>query len=124
MSGNNRAERVAGEIQSALSSILRDGLKDPRVGPLTLTTVRVSADLRVARINFVPLGGDGDPVEIVEGLESALGFLRRQLGRQLRLRHVPELHFHLDTHLDQAMHMTDLLDQLSAERAVREGGEE
>lgn len=123
MSGTNRPARVAGEIQAALSEILRDGLKDPRVGPLTLTSVRVSPDLRVARVNFVPLGGHGDTGEVLEGLESALGFLRRQLGRQLRLRYVPELHFHLDTHLDQAIAMTGLLDRLSAERAARQGEE-
>ncbi len=120
MSGIKRAERVGGEVLSALAAVLRDGLKDPRVGPITITSVRVSDDLSVARINFVPLGGRGDPGEVVEGLESAKGYLRRQVGKRLRLRIVPDLRFHLDTHLDKAMEMTKVLRSLSEERAVRE----
>ena len=119
MTGNNRADRVAGEIQAALSSILLAGLTDPRVGPLTLTSVRVSDDLSIARVNFVPLGGEGDTSEILEGLESAQGYLRRELGRRIRLRHTPQLRWHLDTHLDKAMEMTALLDRLTSEREER-----
>jgi ribosome-binding factor A len=120
MSGIKRAERVGGEVLAVLAAVLRDGLKDPRVGPITITSVRVSDDLSVARINFVPLGGRGDSAEVVEGLESAKGYLRRQVGKRLRLRIVPDLRFHLDTHLDKAMEMTEVLRGLSEQRAVRE----
>lgn len=120
MSGIKRAERIGGEVSSVLAAVLRDGLKDPRVGPITITSVRVSDDLSVARINFVPLGGQGDPTEVVEGLESAKGYLRRQVAKRLRLRIVPDLRFHLDTQLDKAMEMTEFLRGLSEERAVRE----
>jgi ribosome-binding factor A len=76
----------------------------------------MSADLRVADINIVPLGGDGDGEALIEGLESATGFLRRQVGRHLQLRHTPELRFHLDTQLNVAIEMTRLLDRMTAER--------
>lgn len=123
MSGTKRAVRVSGEVFAVLAAVLRDGLKDPRVGPITITSVRVSDDLSVARVNFVPLGGRGDPVEVVEGLESAKGYLRREVGKRLRLRIVPDLRFHLDTHLDKAMEITEVLRGLSDERAHREGEE-
>ena len=116
MASYKRANRVSGEIRGALAEILTHGLKDPRVTPITMTSVRVTDDLRIARINFVPLGGEGDGAKILAGLEAARGYLRRELGRRVRLKYVPELRFHLDTALDEAIAMTRLLDQMAAER--------
>lgn len=130
MSDHKRSDRVAGEITAALASILREGLRDPRVTPLTITQVHVTEDLRLARVNFVPLGGHGDVDAIIAGLESARGFLRRNLSQRVRLKYVPELTFHLDVKLDEAMELTALLDRLTAARADRvtaaqaEGAEE
>lgn len=118
---SHRAQRVAGEIADILATLLRRGVRDPRVTPITITSVRVSPDLSVARVNYVPLGGEGDAESLADGLASAGGFLRRQLGRQLRLRITPELHWHLDNNLEKAIGMTQLLDQLAEERAQREG---
>lgn len=118
---SHRAQRVAGEIADILATLLRRGVRDPRVTPITITSVRVSPDLSVARVNYVPLGGEGDPESLADGLASAGGYLRRQLGRQLRLRITPELHWHLDQNLEKAIGMTRLLDQLAEERAEREG---
>ncbi len=120
MSDYKRSDRVAGEVSFALSRILQEGVRDPRVTTITITSVRLSPDLSVARVNFVPLGGHGDVDEIVEGLNSARGYLRRELGRRVRLRYVPELRFHVDEQLDRAMGMTALLDQLTAARAHEE----
>jgi ribosome-binding factor A len=120
MSDFKRSDRVAGEVSFALSRILQEGLRDPRVTALTITSVRLSDDLRMARVNFVPLGGHGDADAIIEGLNSARGYLRRELGRRVRLKYVPELRFHLDEQLDRAMGMTALLDELSAARAGEE----
>jgi ribosome-binding factor A len=116
MSTHQRPERVSQQLADILANLLRQGVRDPRVTPLTITRVRMSPDLRVADINVVPLGGDGDGEELIDGLESATGYLRRQVGRQLRLRHTPELRFHLDTQLDEAIHMTRLLDRMASER--------
>ena len=117
MSDKKRSDRIAGEVTAALAAILHEGLRDPRVTPLTITQVHVTEDLRLARVNFVPLGGQGDPDAIIAGLNSARGFLRRGLGQMLRLKYVPELTFHLDVKLDEAMELTALLDRLTAARA-------
>jgi ribosome-binding factor A len=116
MSDFHRADRVSGEISAALSRILQEGVRDPRVTHITITSVRLSPDLRVARVNFVPLGGHGDPDAIIAGLSSATGYLRRELGRRVRLKYVPELNFHLDEDLDKAMGITALLDRLTVDR--------
>ena len=120
MSTYQRPERVAQQVSQVLSATFRRGIRDPRVTPLTITRVRMSPDLRVADINVVPLGGDGDAESLLDGLESATGFLRRQVGRELRLRHTPELRFHIDTMLDEVIAMTRLLDQMAAEREGEE----
>ncbi len=118
---SHRAQRVAGEVADILAELLRRGVRDPRVTPITITSVRVSPDLSIARVNYVPLGGTGDAEELGEGLASASGYLRRELGRKLRLRITPELRWHLDANLEKAIGMTRLLDQLADERAEREG---
>jgi ribosome-binding factor A len=108
----HRSERVSGEVADVLAELLRQGLRDPRVTPITLTSVKVSPDLGVAHVNFIPLGGEGQPAEILAGLRSATGFLRRELGHRLRLRHVPELRFHLDDSISRGVEMTQFLDAL------------
>lgn len=115
-----RAERVAGEVHEALARVLLEGVRDPRVTPITITSVRVSDDLAHVRVNFCPLGGDGDPAALQAGLEAARGYLRREVGRRLRLKHVPELHFHLDLRVDEAVRLTALLSRMEE----AEGGEE
>ena len=117
---SHRAQRVAGEISSILAELLRRGVRDPRVTPITITSVRVTPDLSLAHVNFVPLGGEGDVEALTEGLESAGGFLRRELGRRLRLRTTPDLRWHLDGNLDKAIGITRLLDSLAADRTERE----
>lgn len=114
-----RASRVAHEIRAVLARTLLDGVKDPRVTPITLTRVEVTPDLRTAHVHFAPLGGRGEAQEILAGLKAATGFLRRQLGRQVRLRYVPDLIFHADVHLDAAVEMTRMLERMSVERSAR-----
>ena len=115
MASYKRANRVSGEIRAALAEILTHGLKDPRVTPITMTSVRVTDDLRIARINFVPLGGEGDDAKILAGLEAARGYLRRELGRRVRLKYVPELRFHLDEGLSESFRVTEILDQMGSQ---------
>lgn len=125
---NRRLDRVAGDIADILSTLIRDGLRDPRITPLTITVVRMSVDLRIAHVNFMPLGGKGDPEAILKGLFSATGFLRRELGQRLQMRHVPELRFHLDDSISRGVEMTQFLDALpqTHPRAIEgeEGGAE
>ena len=96
MSRFKRADRVADLIQMEISDILLRQVRDPRIGAVTITGAKVSDDLRTARIFFVELGKDQCSEVVKTGLASATGFLRRELGRRLQLRCVPELLFSYD----------------------------
>lgn len=88
---------MADLIKVEMSDILLKEVRDPRIGTLTITGVEVSDDLRLARIFFVEMGHDTVTPETKEALEKARGFLRKELGRRLQLRHVPEVVFTVDT---------------------------
>ncbi|MCB9778987.1 MAG: 30S ribosome-binding factor RbfA [Alphaproteobacteria bacterium] len=114
--GDPRPDRVGMEIHSVLASLIREELKDPRVTALSITKVRMSKDLRLAHVNLVPLGGQGDGDAMIAGLDAASGFLRRALGQRLRLRHTPELHFHLDDGVDESVRMASMLHDMEQDR--------
>ena len=116
----DRPSRIAELVQGELAMVLRNELKDPRVAAITITHVRVSADLKHARVHVVLLGGEGDLGETLAGLDQAKGWLRKRLGQKLRLRYTPKLMFVEDESLEQAVQMTELLDQLEAERQEAE----
>jgi len=111
MSGFKRAERVSIQVHRALADLLRE-VKDPRVVPLSITQVRVTDDLRLARVRVVPLGGVGSSDQLLEGLRAASGFLSRKLAKQVRMKYAPRLEFHLDESLEQAISIVEKLDQL------------
>jgi len=112
----DRPSRIAELVQGELAMVLRTELKDPRVAAVTITHVRVSADLKHARVHLVRLGGEGEIGDTLEGLEKAKGWIRKRLGQRLRLRYTPKLQFVEDQGLEQAVQMTKLLDRLEQER--------
>ena len=118
-----RQERIADLIQRELSDILQRRIKDPRLEGLTITGTRVSPDYTYADISFYRLGGDQEGLkEAREGLESALGFIRRELGARIHTRFTPELRFHLDESIDYGDHIDSLLAQIREERQVDDDG--
>ncbi|MBN1639891.1 MAG: 30S ribosome-binding factor RbfA [Anaerolineae bacterium] len=117
-----RQKRVADLVQRELSDIVLRRIKDPRLVGLTITGTRVSPDFMYADIHFYRLGGD--PAELEEarqGLESACGYIRRELGARLHIRHTPELRFHLDESIDYGAHIESLLAQLRTSQPQDEG---
>lgn len=106
-----RIERVNQLLREEISALLRREVKDPRVETVTVTDVEATTDLKHANVHVRTLGGDVPVEEAIEGLESAEGFLRRELGRRLRLRRIPELHFRADRALEHARRIEDLLDE-------------
>ena len=88
-----RADRVADLIRAEISDIFLRRIRDPRIGALTITGVEVAEDLRTAKIFFVEMGKDVFDPETQKGLERARSFLKRELGKRLQLRHVPEIFF-------------------------------
>lgn len=108
MSGS-RAQRVGELIHKEVSSLLIKGLKDPRIGFVTITGVEVTPDLHLARIYFTVVGDEDVRTRTTKGLESSVPFLRRELGRTLRMRYVPDLLFCYDTSLEYGNRIETLL---------------
>ncbi|HHW70466.1 MAG TPA: 30S ribosome-binding factor RbfA [Clostridiales bacterium] len=109
----HRSERVAEEIKKEISMIIREDVKDPRISEmLSVVKVDVSRDLSHAKIYVSILGSDEEKTETIEGLESAAGFIRRELGKVLQLRHVPELDFILDSSIEYSVHISEKIKQL------------
>ena len=108
---SNRIGRIIEEIQRELSSLIRT-VKDPRVhGLVSITAVDTTLDLRYAKI-FVSVLDKSDVKEVVKGLRSAGGYLRRELGRSLQLRYTPELTFVADDSIAEGAHILELIEKL------------
>lgn len=107
-----RARRVSEQIRKEVSAILRDQVKDPRLGFATITGVEVSNDLSDAKIFFSVYGKEGDRESTREALESARGFIRKEVGERIQLRHVPEIRFLYDSSLEHAAHINSLIEKI------------
>lgn len=108
MAGERQA-RLADRIRVILAERLEKGLRDPRLGFVTLTDVRVSGDLQHASVFYTVLGTDEERVASGAALTSATGLLRKEVGRQLNVRLVPTLEFIPDALPESADHIADLL---------------
>ncbi len=104
-----RPERVAEAVHRELSALLYRDLKDPRLRGVTLTDVKVTPDLRHARVYFSHLEGAARGKEAVGGFRSAAGFIRQKIGRGLGLRYSPDLEFEYDPTIEQAARIDALL---------------
>ena len=108
----NRSDRVGGLVQKVLSDVLQQRIKDPRLKMITITGVRMSQDLKVARIYFVASGGKKRTGEAVEGFKSAIGYIKRTLASRLNLRYMPELKFYYDQSFDYGSKIDQLLNSV------------
>jgi ribosome-binding factor A len=108
----HRVERLADQIRDDIAEMLGAELKDPRIGLATVTRVELSGDLGHARVGISVLGDEAAGAEALEGLSSAKGYVRRQLGRRLRLRRVPELVFVLDHGAEDLLRVEAALGEL------------
>jgi ribosome-binding factor A len=97
-------------VLRTLNELLRFETKDPRLELVSFTSVDLSRDLSVARVYFSMLDPNGDPEPVKEGLERASGFLRSSLGREVKIRHVPELRFAHDDSAAEAQRITSLIE--------------
>ena len=114
-----RGLRVADQIQRDLSEIIAHGLKDPRIGMVTITEVQITPDYAHAKVFFTMLKDDKESVKnTTAGLTAAAGFIRRELGKLLHIHTLPQLHFVHDTSTSRGMEMSLLIDQANATRAA------
>lgn len=109
--GFSRADRVSEQIRRELADLIRLELKDPRVNLVTLTDVEVSPDYAHAKVFYTTLAGETQREEIARGLKRSAGFLRRELGRRVRIHQTPELHFVYDTSVERGSQLSQLIDE-------------
>ncbi len=113
----SRSTRVAQQLQRALSELIRRDVRDPRLGMVTLTEVRMASDLSYARIFYSTIGGDESKAQ--EILDSAADMLRGPVGRSLGIRHSPELRFVRDELIQNGARMSALISNAVKQDAVR-----
>lgn len=123
MKRNNRMTRVNDEITKELANIIRGELKDPRIGVMTsVLRVETTLDLKYCKIFISVLGNDEEKKEVMKGLKSASGYIRHLLAERINLRITPELMFRLDDSVEYGIKMSKLIEQISNEPPVGEGG--
>lgn len=114
--GSKRLGRISEEIKKLVSNLISNQIKDPRVSPLTsITEVQVTSDLRYAKIFISILGDDKQKEETLKGLQSASGFIRKEIGNNIKLRYTPEPIFYLDNSIERGVHIMKLIDKIKKE---------
>jgi ribosome-binding factor A len=117
---SQRPTRVGEQIREDLAELIAREVHDPGIGFITITQVQVTPDLQQARVYYTTLGDPNARRQSQRALERATPFLRRQLGRRLRLRRIPELQFFFDESVERHDRIEQILQELSSERAERE----
>ncbi|WP_218314222.1 30S ribosome-binding factor RbfA [Halomonas sp. 18071143] len=121
-----RTDRVADQLQKELAVLIQREVKDPRLGMITVSGAAVSRDLGYADI-YVTLLGEQEPERIKENLQvlkRASGFLRSQIAKRIKLRHVPELRFHYDESVVRGQHLSSLIDEAVSTDRARQSDDE
>lgn len=112
----DRTERIAGEMRRALSDIIRNDLKDPRIPTVTsITNIKLAKDLKYAKIFISIYGTQDDKKAALDVLKGSSGFIRRELGQKMIIRTLPELTFALDESIEYGSMMTRKIDELHKE---------
>ena len=112
MQTTRRTQRLALQIKHEIGTMLFRGVKDRRIGLVTITGVDLSPDLRHAKVYFSTLGGDKERTESMEALNHAAGWIRRELGQRIRMKFLPEIAFRPDTSQEYGDRIDRLLDEI------------
>ncbi len=111
-----RRERLGDQLRVEIADLIQKEVRDPRVGFVTVTEVRMSPDLKHARVYVSILGDEEQTAESLDVLERSRGFLKSQIGHRLKLRYVPQLRFVLDETLDESARIESLLKETCGEK--------
>jgi ribosome-binding factor A len=111
-----RSDKVAESIHELVSGLLIKGLNDPRIGFVTITGVKVTDDLSFATIYFSVIGSEDEKKASEAGLNSAKGFIRKEIAKHLRIRHVPEITIKYDVSMEYGQHIENILSEINAEK--------
>ena len=113
--------RINGEVQKVLSEIIRGEIKDPRISPLTsVVSVSVAPDLKTCKAFISVLGNEEAQANTMAGLKSAVGYVRRQLAKELNLRNTPEITFVLDQSIEYGVNMSKMIDDVVSKDGASE----
>ena len=107
----SRKDRVSEQIRREIAELVRVEVKDPRVGMVSITDVEVTPDYAHAKVFFSTLAGSQTVDAVLEGLQKASGFLRRELGKRIRIHTTPQLHFVFDQSLERGADLSKLIEQ-------------
>ena len=118
-----RTNQLGEAIREEVANLIAHGLKDPRIGFVTITRAEVTPDLRYARVYFGVLGDKAQREKTLAGLSQAAGFIRREVGKRVRLRHVPELVFQYDAGLEATDRVARILEENALASAPEGDGE-
>lgn len=124
MSGAERTQRVAELVREEIARLIVRGLKDPRIGFVSVMAVRMSADLKYASVYVSLYGDDRERKGSLAGLRSSARWLRGVIGRNLKLRFAPEIRFFPDDTLDRVFHLEDVFKQLHEEEGASDDVED
>ncbi|NMA68931.1 MAG: 30S ribosome-binding factor RbfA [Desulfitobacterium sp.] len=111
----HRSNRLAESLKQEISQMIREELKDPRIGFATVTSIEVADDLSHAKVYVSVLGDAQKAQETIDALKGATGFVRTEIGKRIRLRHVPEIVFKYDNSIEYGAHITRLLRDVQGE---------
>jgi ribosome-binding factor A len=123
----SRTQRIGDQMQRELALLIQREIKDPRLGLVTITAVDVSRDLSHAKVYITVMGHDDDVGKLrlnLEILQDAAGFLRMQLGKAMKLRSVPQMHFRYDASIRRGAELSALIDRALAEDRKHHDGSE
>jgi len=108
----DRINRISEEVRKEVSSIIQSDLKDPRLPKMiSVTNANVTKDLRYAKIYISVLGNDEDKKNALQGLKSASGFIRREVGHRMQLRYTPEMQFEIDNSIEHGVYISKLINE-------------
>ena len=114
MASESRAVRVAEVVRAEVAQLLSKGLKDPRVGFVSIMAVKMSSDLQYANLYVSVYGSEKEKRDSLIGLRNSAGWIRRELGRRLKLRLTPEVRFYEDTTLEDVFRIEEVLKELDS----------
>lgn len=116
MAQGSRPDRVGDQVRQELAELIAREVHDPGIGFLTITRVKLTPDLQQARVFYTTIGDDRQRAETAKALRRASTFLRRQIGRRLRLKHVPELQFYYDESIERQDRIERIIQDIHTER--------
>lgn len=108
-----RIKRIESELKKEISVMISNDIKDPRIAPITsITDIELTDDLQSAKIYISVLGSDKEKCDTIDGLQSSIGYIKRELGKRMNLRHIPKLKIILDDNIEEAMRIEKLISEV------------